>query len=159
MHIAQRICLNMVTSILVRPALCGQQTSVLTLDAYFRSNESEFSHRPVRGCCPCRRGVMTCSRSSLRAKRRFWFGTEDPIQVPAPGIARKTAPTELVNPTSRKTSTSPGTARWWQGKCNRGRGQSLQRYESSKRTSLSGASEASLEWERKSCEPVWRQDN
>ncbi len=104
-------------------------------------------------------GVMTCSRSSLRAKRRFWFRTEDPIQVPAPGIARKTAPTELVNPTSRKTSTSPGTARWWQGKCNRGRGQSLQRYESSKQTSLSGASEASLEWKRKSCRRVWQQDN
>src|SRR5437899_3158894 len=56
MHIAQRICLNMVTYILSRPVLCGQQTSVLSLDAYFRSNESEFSHDPVHpavhGPCP-----------------------------------------------------------------------------------------------------------
>jgi hypothetical protein len=44
MHIAQRICLNIVTVILSRPVPSGQQTSVLSFDAYFRSNESEFSH-------------------------------------------------------------------------------------------------------------------
>jgi len=46
----------MVTFILDRPYLCGQQTSVLLVDANFRSEESEFSHhlvhlsnRPVSG--------------------------------------------------------------------------------------------------------------
>jgi hypothetical protein len=37
----------MVTAILSRPVPSGQQTSVLSFDAYFRSNESEFSHHPV----------------------------------------------------------------------------------------------------------------
>src|SRR6266436_1590924 len=59
MHIAQRICLNMVTAILSRPVLCGQQTSVLSLDAYFRSNESEFSHDPVH---PAVHGPARCCR-------------------------------------------------------------------------------------------------
>src|SRR5260370_29023209 len=62
MHIAQRIRLNIVTYIVSRPSPAGQQTSVPPFDAYFQSNESEFSHYPVSGCCRYRRRTTSESK-------------------------------------------------------------------------------------------------
>jgi hypothetical protein len=83
MHIAQRFCINMVTCILDRPPLCGQQTSVLFVDATFRSKGSEFSHHPGH---PSTRPVSVL----------IW--TAYPIQVPAPGIVGKKVPQQARNP-------------------------------------------------------------
>jgi hypothetical protein len=90
MHIAQRFSINMVTFILDRPPLLGQQTSVLLVDATFRSKGSEFSNRPGH---PSNRPVSVL----------IW--TAYPIQVPAPGIVgKKGARNKLVTPTNRTTS-------------------------------------------------------
>ena len=73
----------MVTAILSRPVPSGQQTSVLSFDAYFRSKESEFSHHPVHP-------------SNHPASVLIW--TAYPIQVPAPGIVGKKFPQQALNP-------------------------------------------------------------
>jgi len=76
----------MVTLILDRPYLCGQQTSVLLVDANFRSKGSEFSHHPVH---LSNRPVLVL----------IW--TVYPIQVPAPGIVGKKVLQQARNPNQK----------------------------------------------------------
>jgi len=90
MHIAQRICLNMVSAILSRPVLCSQQTSVLSLDAYFRSNELEFSHDPVhpRSSWPLPAvRLLTCSPSASTPSFVHQPNTRPPDSLPYSRLA------------------------------------------------------------------------
>jgi hypothetical protein len=93
MHIAQRFCINMVTCILDRPALFGQQTFVLLVDATFRSKGSEFSHHPVH-------------LSNRPVSVLIW--TAYPIQVPAPGIVGKKVLQQARNPNQKNDKRRSG---------------------------------------------------